>query len=45
VTHLKVSDSVLSDDIGSGTTLFIPLLSFLGRATVDAVTENDLKAN
>ena len=45
VTHLKVSDSVLSDDIGSGTTLFIPLLSFLGRATVDAVAENGLKAN
>lgn len=45
VTHLKVSDSVLSDDIGSGTTLFIPLLSFLGRATVDTVAENGLKAN
>ncbi|MFO1000025.1 MAG: transglutaminase-like domain-containing protein [Planctomycetaceae bacterium] len=45
VTHLKVADSVLSDDVGSGTTLFIPLLSFLGRATVDAVVENELKAN
>lgn len=45
VTHLKVSESVLSDDIGSGTTLFIPLLSFLGRAAVDAVSENQLKQN
>lgn len=45
VTHLKVSDSVLTDDIASGTTLFIPLLSFLGRATVDAVAEYGLKPN
>jgi hypothetical protein len=37
LTHLKVTDSALSDEIGSGTVLFVPLLSFLGRATVDVV--------
>jgi len=35
LTHIKVADSALSDDVGSGTVLFVPLLSFLGRATVD----------
>lgn len=35
LTHLKVTDSALSDEVGSGTVLFIPLLSFLGRATID----------
>ncbi len=39
LTHLKVSDSTLSDEIGSGTVLFIPLLSFLGRATVDVASQ------
>ena len=37
LTHIKVTDSVLSDDIGSGNVLFVPLLSFLGRASVDVV--------
>lgn len=35
LTHIKVADSSLSDDVGSGTVLFVPLLSFLGRASVD----------
>lgn len=35
LTHLKVTDSALSDEIGSGTVLFVPLLNFLGRATID----------
>ncbi len=35
LTHIKVTDSTLSDEVGSGTVLFVPLLSFLGRATVD----------
>lgn len=35
LTHIKVNDSTLSDDVGSGTLLFVPLLSFLGRAAVD----------
>lgn len=37
VSHLKVSDSALGDDVATGTLLFIPLLDFLGRAAVDAV--------
>ena len=39
LTHLKVADSALSDEVGSGTVLFIPLLDFLGRATVDVVAD------
>jgi len=39
LTHLKVADSALSDDIGSGPVLFIPLLDFLGRATVESVPQ------
>ncbi len=39
LTHLKVTDSALSDEVGSGTVLFIPLLDFLGRATVEVVTD------
>ncbi|MBL8808841.1 MAG: transglutaminase domain-containing protein [Planctomycetaceae bacterium] len=35
LTHIKVAESTLSSDIGSGTQLFIPLLSFLGHASVD----------
>ena len=35
LTHIKVTDSALSDDLGSGNVLFVPLLSFLGRASVD----------
>ncbi len=35
LTHLKVLDSALSDEVGSGTVLFIPLLNFLGHASVD----------
>lgn len=35
LTHIKVADSTLPGDIGSGTQLFIPLLSFLGHASVD----------
>ncbi len=37
LTHLKVTDSALSDEVGSGTVLFIPLLDFLGRATVEVL--------
>ena len=40
---MKVGDSALSDDIGSGTTLLIPLLSFLGRDTVDALAQNSVE--
>lgn len=35
LTHIKVAESTLPSDIGSGTQLFIPLLSFLGHASVD----------
>jgi transglutaminase-like putative cysteine protease len=37
LTHLKVSDSALTDETGSGSVLFVPLLNFLGRATIDVV--------
>jgi len=37
LTHLKVADSALTDEIASGSVLFVPLLSFLGRATIDVV--------
>ncbi len=39
LTHLKVLDSALSDEVGSGTVLFVPLLNFLGRASVDVTSK------
>jgi hypothetical protein len=39
LTHIKLADSALPDDVGSGTVLFVPLLSFLGRATVDVAPQ------
>ncbi|MDA1232081.1 MAG: transglutaminase-like domain-containing protein, partial [Planctomycetota bacterium] len=39
MTRLKVSDSALSDDVTNGTLLFIPLLNFLGRATLEILPE------
>ncbi|MBC7966793.1 MAG: transglutaminase domain-containing protein, partial [Fuerstia sp.] len=39
LTRLKVLDSPLSDNVTSGTMLFIPLLNFLGRATVEILPE------
>ena len=39
VTRLKVTDSPLSENVTSGTLLFIPLLNFLGRATVEILPE------
>lgn len=39
LTRLKVNDSALSDSVTSGTLLFVPLLSFLGRATVEILPE------
>ncbi|MEJ7590333.1 MAG: transglutaminase-like domain-containing protein [Planctomycetaceae bacterium] len=39
VTRLKVIDSALSDNVTSGTLLFIPLLNFLGRATVEILPD------
>lgn len=36
-THLKVLDSALTDEIGGGAVLFVPLLRFLGRAEIDVV--------
>lgn len=39
MTRLKVNDSALSDDVTNGTLLFIPLLNFLGRATVEILPE------
>jgi len=39
LTRLKVTDSALSDNVTNGTLLFIPLLNFLGRATVEILPE------
>ena len=39
LTRLKVLDSPLSDNVTSGTMLFIPLLNFLGRATVEILPD------
>ena len=39
LTRIKVADSALSDDVTNGTLLFIPLLNFLGRATVEILPE------
>ena len=39
LTRIKVVDSALSDDVTNGTLLFIPLLNFLGRATVEILPE------
>lgn len=40
LTRLKVLDSPLSDNVKSGTMLFVPLLDFLGRATVEILPED-----
>ncbi len=39
LTRLKVTDSALTDNVTNGTLLFIPLLNFLGRATVEILPE------
>lgn len=39
LTRVKVMDSPLSDNVTSGTLLFVPLLNFLGRATVEILPE------
>ena len=39
LTRLKVTDSALSDNVSNGTLLFIPLLNFLGRATVEILPD------
>jgi transglutaminase-like putative cysteine protease len=41
MTHVKVGDSPLSDDVASGTILFVQLLPFLGRTTVDYVPQSE----
>ena len=45
LTHVKVADSSLSDDVASGTVLFVPLLHLLGRTTVDYIPPSDFGAN
>lgn len=35
--YLKLTDSPLTDDTGSGTVLFLPLLSILGKSTAEVV--------
>ena len=40
LTRLKVADSALADSVTNGTLLFIPLLNFLGQATVEILPEN-----
>jgi|GEM_PF-326411 len=39
LAHIKVADSALSDEVGAGTVLFMPLMNFLGRAQI-AVTSD-----
>lgn len=39
LTRVKVVDSPLSDNVTTGTLLFVPLLNFLGRATVEILPE------
>ena len=39
LTRVKVVDSSLSDNVTTGTLLFVPLLNFLGRATVEILPE------
>ena len=39
LTRLKVMDSALSDNVTNGTLLFVPLLNFLGRATVEILPD------
>jgi len=39
LTRVKVMDSPLSDSVSNGTLLFVPLLNFLGRATVEILPE------
>ncbi len=41
LTHVKMADSALTDDIASGTVLFVPLLPLLGRTTVDYIPPKD----
>ncbi len=40
LTRFKVTDSALSDSVTNGTVLFVPLLNFLGRATVEILPES-----
>lgn len=39
-TRIKVLDSSLSDDVTSGTLLFLPLLNFMGRTRIDVLPES-----
>ena len=41
MTRFKVTDSDLSDNVTNGTMLFVPLLNFLGRATVEILPEKE----
>ena len=40
MTRFKVTDSALPDSVKNGTVLFVPLLNFLGRATVEILPES-----
>jgi hypothetical protein len=39
LAHIKVTDSALSDEVGAGTVLFMPLMNFLGRAQIEVVSD------
>jgi hypothetical protein len=39
LAHIKVTDSALSDEVGAGTVLFMPLMNFLGRAQIAVVSD------
>lgn len=41
LTRVKVTDSALPDSVTSGTVLFVPLLKFMGRATVEILPEKN----
>lgn len=41
LTRVKVTDSALTDSVTSGTLLFVPLLKFMGRATVEILPEKN----
>lgn len=42
VTHLKLVDSALEDQVESGMLLFLPLVQLIGRTTIESVSESDL---
>ncbi len=39
-TYLRVTDSSLSDEVSSGTLIFLPLLNLMGRAKIEVLTES-----